>query len=116
AGVRDRSARIREQRSCGVRRATPRVSEARTTLLIYPFSFMGGIESRAWRLAIASAVLQVIIFPLPNLYVLSRVAVAPLRVALLRARRPDTLQLEGAVKLLPANPIQGFLLGYLCGI
>jgi len=77
---------------------------------------MRGIESRGWRLAIASAVLQVIIFPLPNLYVLSWIAVAPLLVALLRARRPDTLQLEGSVKLLPANPVQGFLLGYVCGI
>jgi apolipoprotein N-acyltransferase len=77
---------------------------------------MRRIESRAWRLAIASAVLQIIIFPLPNLYVLSWIAVAPLLVALLRARRPDTLQLEGAVKLLPANPLKGFLLGYVCGI
>src|SRR3954462_1425367 len=77
---------------------------------------MRGIESKAWLLAIASAVLQVLIFPLPNLYVLSWIAVAPLLVALLRARRPDTLQLEGAVKLLPANPTQGFLLGYVCGI
>ena len=77
---------------------------------------MRGIESKAWLLAIASAVLQVLIFPLPNLYVLSWIAVAPLLVALLRARRPDTLQLEGAVKLLPATPVQGFLLGYVCGI
>ena len=35
---------------------------------------------------------------------------------ILRARRPDTLQLQGAVKLLPASPLQGFLLGYVCGI
>jgi apolipoprotein N-acyltransferase len=77
---------------------------------------MRGIESRAWLLAIASAVLQVLIFPLPNLYVLSWIAVAPLLVGLLRAQRPDTLQLQGAVKLRPANPAQGFLLGYVCGI
>ncbi|MGH9515206.1 MAG: apolipoprotein N-acyltransferase [Terriglobales bacterium] len=74
------------------------------------------IESRAWLLAIVSAVLQVLIFPLPNLYVLSWIAVAPLLVALLRTRRPDTLQLQGAVKLLHASPLQGFLLGYVCGI
>lgn len=77
---------------------------------------MFGIESRAWLLAIISAVLQVVIFPLPNLYVLCWIAIAPLLLALLRARRPETLQLEGAVKLLPATPIQGFLLGYVCGI
>ena len=77
---------------------------------------MFGIERSAWGLAIVSAVLQVVIFPLPNLYVLSWVAVAPLVVAILRARRPGPLQLEGSIKLLPASPIQGFLLGYLCGI
>ena len=77
---------------------------------------MRGIESRAWLLAIASAVLQVVIFPLPNLYMFCWIAITPLLVALLRSRRPDTLQLEGAVKLLPASPAQGFLLGYLCGI
>src|ERR1700720_4267742 len=77
---------------------------------------MRAIESRAWLLAIISAVLQVVIFPLPNLYVLCWIAVAPLLVALLRARRPDTLQLRDSVKLLPATPAQGFLLGYVCGI
>ena len=43
---------------------------------------------------------------------------APLPVAILRARRSATLQLEveGQVRLLPATPLQGFLLGYLCGI
>jgi len=74
------------------------------------------IEKSAWLLTIASAILQVVIFPLANLYVLSWIAVAPLMVAILRARRPETLQLEGSVKLLPASPLQGFLLGYLCGI
>src|SRR5579864_881314 len=74
------------------------------------------IERSAWALAIVSAILQIVIFPLPNLYVLSWIAIAPLLVALLRARRPDTLQLQGAGKLLPASPLQGFLLGYVCGI
>jgi apolipoprotein N-acyltransferase len=77
---------------------------------------MFGIERRAWLLAIVSAVLQVVIFPLPNLYMLTWVAVAPLLVALLRARAPETLQLRGEIKLLPAHPVQGFFLGYLCGI
>ncbi len=74
------------------------------------------IERSAWLLAILSAVLQVVIFPLPNLYWLSWIAVAPLLVAILRARRPDTLQLEGSVKLLPARPGQAFLLGWFTGI
>jgi len=69
---------------------------------------MLGIERRAWLLAILSAILQVLIFPLPNLYVLSWIAVAPLLIALLRARRPSTLQLEAGMRLLPARPLQGF--------
>jgi apolipoprotein N-acyltransferase len=77
---------------------------------------MLGIERTAWLLAILSAILQVLIFPLPNLYLLSWIAVAPLLVALIRARRPPTLQLQGGIKLLPARPLQGFALGYLCGI
>ena len=77
---------------------------------------MRSIESRAWLLAVFSAVLQVLIFPLPDLYVLSWVAVCPLLVALLRARLPETLQLQGPAKFVPANLLQGFLLGYVCGI
>jgi apolipoprotein N-acyltransferase len=74
------------------------------------------ISSSAWRLVIISAALQIVIFPLLNLYWLSWVAVAPLIVAILRARAPETLQLDGQERLLPATPWQGFLLGYLCGI
>jgi apolipoprotein N-acyltransferase len=74
------------------------------------------IEKSAWMLAIVSAILQVLIFPLGNLYILSWVAVAPLLVAILRARRPGPLQFEGSIKRLPASPMQGFFLGYLCGI
>jgi apolipoprotein N-acyltransferase len=77
---------------------------------------MLGIERRAWLLAILSAILQILIFPLPNLYVLTWIAVAPLLIAILHARRPEVLQLRGAEKLLPANAKQGFLLGYICGI
>jgi apolipoprotein N-acyltransferase len=65
---------------------------------------------------LASAALQVVIFPLPGLYGLAWIAVAPLIVAILRARAPDTLQLDGQGRLLPATPWQGFLLGYKCGI
>jgi apolipoprotein N-acyltransferase len=67
-------------------------------------------------LVLLSAVLQIVIFPLPNLYPLCWVALAPLLVALVRAQRPDTLQLTEAPKLLPASPWQGFVLGYVCGI
>ena len=62
--------------------------------------------------------LQIVIFPLPGLYWLSWVAVAPLIVAIFRAQVPETLQLQldGQVRLLPATPGQGFVLGYLCGM
>jgi len=63
-----------------------------------------------------SAALQVAIFPLPGMYGLAWVAVAPLLVAILRARAPETLQLDGQARLLPATPWQGFVLGYVCGI
>jgi len=66
-----------------------------------------------------SAALQIAIFPLPGLYWLSWVAVAPLLVAILRARAPAPetlhLDLDGQPRLLPATPWQGFALGYKCG-
>ena len=43
-------------------------------------------------------------------------AVAPLLVAILRARLPETLHLDGQQRLTPATPFQGFVLGYGCGI
>ncbi len=55
------------------------------------------------------------IFPLPGLYWLAWIAVAPLLIALLRARPAGALQVDAALKLAPASPWQGFLLGYLCG-
>jgi apolipoprotein N-acyltransferase len=74
------------------------------------------IHKSAWLLVLLSAALQILIFPLPNLYMLCWVAVTPLLIALLRTRQPDTLQLRAGIKLLPARPLQGFLLGYACGI
>src|SRR2546430_3274277 len=44
------------------------------------------------------------------------VAIAPLFVALQRARVPNTLQVSEGVKLYPASPGQAFLLAYVCGI
>jgi len=63
-----------------------------------------------------SAALQILIFPLPGLYLLGWIALAPLMVAILHARSPETLQLDESQKLLSATPWQGFLLGYACGI
>jgi apolipoprotein N-acyltransferase len=74
------------------------------------------IHKSAWLLVLLSAGLQILIFPLPDLYFLDWVAVAPLLIALLRARESDTLQLLAGVNLLPAKPGQAFLLAYACGI
>jgi apolipoprotein N-acyltransferase len=74
------------------------------------------IHKSAWLLVLLSALLQILIFPLPNLYMLCWVAVTPLLIAILRTRPPDTLQLRAGVKLLPASPLQAFFLGYACGI
>jgi len=63
-----------------------------------------------------SAGLQIVIFPLPGLYGLAWIAVAPLLVAILRTRAPETLHLDGQTRLLTATPWQGFVLGYVCGI
>jgi apolipoprotein N-acyltransferase len=67
-------------------------------------------------LAVASAILQVLIFPLPGVYILGWFALAPLLIALLRARDAGELQIAGSVRRQPATPGQGFLLGYACGI
>jgi apolipoprotein N-acyltransferase len=76
------------------------------------------IPSNAWWLVLLSAGLQIVIFPLPNLYWFSWIAVAPLVVAILRGRVPENLHLDGhrQARLLPAAPWQGFVLGYVCGI
>ena len=74
------------------------------------------IHFTAWLLVILSAILQVIIFPLPGLYVLSWFALTPLIVGLLRARPAGELEIAGSVRLRAATPGQGFLLGYGCGI
>jgi apolipoprotein N-acyltransferase len=60
--------------------------------------------------------LQVLIFPLAGLYILSWVAFAPLIVALLRARPAGALEIDGSVHLQAAKPGQAFLLAYTSGI
>jgi apolipoprotein N-acyltransferase len=81
-------------------------------------SFVRRIRRNAWLLAILSGVLQVLMFPLPNLYLLCWVAMVPLVIAVLHARPADTLQLSDSsgVRLIPANFGQGFLLGYVAGL
>ena len=49
------------------------------------------MHKSAWLMVLLSAGLQILVFPLPNLYFLCWAAIAPLLVALLRAREPDTL-------------------------
>ena len=63
-----------------------------------------------------SATIQVFIFPLVGVYVLSWFALTPLIVALLRARPAGELEIAGSVRLQPATPGQAFLLSYVCGI
>jgi len=74
------------------------------------------IHFSAWLFVVLSAILQVIIFPLPGIYALSWFALTPLILALLRARPAGELEVAGSVRLRPATPRQGFLLGYVCGI
>lgn len=80
------------------------------------FSFLRQIHPSAWCLVALSAALQVLIFPLPGLYLLSWIAFAPLFVALLRAHPAGDLEFEESVRLQPATPGQAFLLAYVCGI
>ncbi|HUB02964.1 MAG TPA: apolipoprotein N-acyltransferase [Terriglobales bacterium] len=85
------------------------------TLVCYA-SDVRRIHSSAWLLVGLSAVLQVVIFPLADLYWVAWLAVTPLLVALLRARPAGILQVDAAAKLAPASPLQGFVLAYVCGI
>ena len=74
------------------------------------------IHYSAWLLVLLSSLLQVLIFPLAGVYVLSWVAFAPLIVALLRARPGGVLEINGSVNLQAARPGQAFLLAYVSGI
>ncbi len=79
---------------------------------------MKGIHKSAWLLAVVSGLLQILIFPRPNLYWLCWIALAPLFYALLRARDADATELlneESDSFLVPARAWQGFLLGWVSG-
>ncbi len=77
---------------------------------------MRQIHYSAWLLVALSSLLQILVFPLPGLYVLSWVAFAPLIVAVLRARPAGALEINGSVNLQAATPGQAFLLAYTSGI
>lgn len=77
---------------------------------------MRQIHFSAWLLVLLSSILQVLIFPLAGLYILSWVAFAPLIAALLRARPAGVLEINGSVDLQAAKPGQAFLLAYVSGI
>ena len=74
------------------------------------------IHPSAWILVVLSAILQVLVFPLPGVYVLSWFAFTPLILALLRTRRVGELEVANSLRLAPASPAQAFVLSYLCGI
>jgi apolipoprotein N-acyltransferase len=75
------------------------------------------MDKRAWFLAAVSGGLQVLIFPIPDLYWLCWVAFVPLLVAILRARPAEVgvATSWGVQSRLPAGPGQAFLLGWLSG-
>lgn len=77
---------------------------------------MRQIHPSAWVLVCVSAVLQVLIFPLLGVYLLSWFALTPLILALLRARPAGELEIPGPLRLQPASAAQGFVLAYVCGI
>ncbi len=77
---------------------------------------MREIHYSAWLLVMPSVVLQVLIFPLPGLYALCWFSLAPLILAILRARPASQLQVVNNLNLRPATPAQAFVLAYVCGI
>ncbi len=67
------------------------------------------LHRSAWLLAALSGILQVLIFPLPDLTFLAWAAIAPLMVAVLRAR-------PAGLNWATATVRQSFALGYLAGV
>lgn len=72
------------------------------------------IPLSGWLLAVASGVLQVVIFPSPALYFFSWIALAPLMVAIL-GPRPLASPGENSAGYAP-SPWRGFVLGFTCGL
>lgn len=75
------------------------------------------IPNRAWLLALASSILQILVFPTPSLFFLSWIAIAPLIYALLRGRagEGELIDSEGR-SLRPFTLRQGFLIAWFSGI
>lgn len=78
---------------------------------------MRNIPSRAWVLSLLSGGLQVLVFPKPNFYFLSWIALAPLLYALLRGRggEGELFDPEGR-SLRPFMLGQGFLIAWASGV
>jgi apolipoprotein N-acyltransferase len=75
------------------------------------------IDKTSWGLAVLSGVLQVLVFPLPGQYWLCWVALAPLIVAILGARRREVELLDASgADLRPLRLRSGFVIGYVSGI
>lgn len=77
-----------------------------------------GMRKKAWWMAAASGVLQVLIYPTSGLSFLCWVAFTPLLLAVLRARLPESMRLPASLaeQLRPASLSQGFLIGWLSGV
>lgn len=81
---------------------------------LVPRGSLGGrsrLSVGVWMLAVASGVLQSLMYPLPGLTFLCWVALAPLLVAILRGRMP-----VGGGDAQPVSAGQGFLLAYVGGV
>jgi apolipoprotein N-acyltransferase len=76
--------------------------------MVEPPAHVSAVGWMPWFLAVVSAVLQILIFPLPNLTFLCWIALAPLLVALIRTGLASQGRSRSAF-------IRGFLLGYVCG-
>lgn len=78
---------------------------------------MRDVDKTSWGLAVLSGVLQVLVFPLPGQFWLCWVALAPLIVAILGARRRQVELLDASgADLRPLSLRAGFVIGYASGI
>jgi apolipoprotein N-acyltransferase len=75
------------------------------------------IPARAWILSLLSGGLQILVFPIPNLFFLCWICFVPLLYALLRGRggQGELLDSEGR-SLRPFTLWQGFVVGWVSGI
>ena len=69
------------------------------------------IHKSAWLLTLLSAVLQILIFPLPDAYLLSWIAITPLLVALLQGPPAEHSAIAGQRKTAPRDAMAGVPFG-----